>query len=477
MDTLDPELRYRINSLRWVLPIAFALGAVLYQLGPAHWVSEQFGDSLHFGVEIFFYATVAPIVSFWILTKIKQWLEENEQVQKQIRANESLLASIMSASADAILGLDVAGKVETWSLGAKHLLGYSENAIVNQPFSLLFGHQAATKVELDWLLEHIRMNGFIHNHETTCIAVNGQPIDVTLTATQLTDSQGHLFGTSVILHDITERKQREREILELNTSLSKQVAARTSELAEKIEALARANTELQKLDQTRTEFVSLVSHQIRAPLTNMNGAVQRMQSGCHQVNSNCARMFPVLQQQTARLDRLVQDVLNASRLESSELDIHSEPISIQPIAKQVVNQIRARAIGRSVMLPHKPGLPFAFADRDRVAEVLTNLIDNADKYSPPDEAITVDIRANETTITISVQDRGPGLPPTDLETIFEKFYRTDSSDAQVAYGYGLGLYVCRKLVEAQNGRIWAENAPNGGAIFSFSLPVWQDDYD
>jgi K+-sensing histidine kinase KdpD len=298
-----------------------------------------------------------------------------------------------------------------------------------------------------------------------------------LTATQLADSQGNLFGMSVILRDISERKQREREIQQLNTSLSEQVTARTRELAEKVEALARANAELHKLDQTRSEFVSLVSHQIRAPLTNMSGAVQRMQSGCQQVNPTCARMFTVLQQQTTRLDRLVQAVLSATRLESGELDLLPEPVSIQPIAEQVVDQIRARAIGRSILLPHKPGLPLAFADRDRVAEVLTNLIDNADKYSPPDEAISVDIRADQTTVTVAVRDGGPGLPPTDLERVFDKFYRTDSSDAQVAYGYGLGLYVCRQLVEAQKGRIWAENAPDGGAIFSFSLPVWQDNYD
>lgn len=477
MHTLDPELRCRMNNLRWTLPLAFALAAVLFQLGPARWASERFGDALHFGVEILFYATVAATVSFWTLTKISQWLEENEQAQKQIRANESLLASIMSASTDAILGLDADGRIKTWSLGAEHLLGYSENEVVNQQFSFLFGHQAAARIELNWLLEYIHMNGSIHNHETTCMAANRHPIHVELTATQLAGSRGELFGTSIILHNITERKQREREIQELNANLSRKVAVRTRELAEKVEALARANAELQKLDQTRTEFVSLVSHQIRAPLTNMSGAVQRMQSGCKQVNPNCAPMFTVLQQQATRLDRLVQGVLSATRLESGELDLHLEPISIQPIAEQVVDQMRARAIDRSILLPHKPGLPLAFADRDRVAEALTNLVDNADKYSPPDETITVSIRADQTTITVAVRDKGPGLPPTDLEKVFDKFYRTDSSDAQAAYGYGLGLYVCRQLIKAQDGRIWAENAPDGGSIFSFSLPVWQDEYD
>ena len=104
---------------------------------------------------------------------------------------------------------------------------------------------------------------------------------------------------------------------------------------------------------------------------------------------------------------------------------------------------------------------------------MVNLLDNADKYSPLGEEVSLEVRAEQTEVTISVRDYGPGLPPEDIERVFDKFYRTDSSDSQVAYGYGLGLYVCRRLVEAQGGRIWAENHPDGGAVFSFSLPVWQ----
>jgi PAS domain S-box-containing protein len=477
MNLLDPGLRHRVNNLRWALPLAFASMAVLYQLGPAHWVDQHLGDTLHFGVEIFFYATAAPVLTFWALTRVGHWLEEYEQIHSRIRANESRLASIMVASADAILGLDAAGRIEQWSHGAARLLGYAAHEASGQPFSFLFADHAAARVELDWLLEHIRQNGFIHGHETTCWAADGNPINVELTATQLSDGQVELFGMSVILRDISERKRREVEIHQLNASLTEKVTARTRELAEKVAALARANGELQKLDQTRSEFVSLVSHQIRAPLTNMGGALERMQSGCQMVNSNCSRMFAVMKQQTTRLDRLVQDVLSATRLEAGELDLNLEPVSIPPIAGQVIEQIRARAIGRSILLPHKPGLPLAFADRDRVAEILTNLIDNADKYSPPDRPITVAMRADQTTVTVSVRDNGQGIPAADLERVFDKFYRTDSSDAQAAYGYGLGLYVCRQLVDAQSGRIWAENAPDGGAIFSVSLPVWQDAYE
>jgi signal transduction histidine kinase len=173
----------------------------------------------------------------------------------------------------------------------------------------------------------------------------------------------------------------------------------------------------------------------------------------------------------ARLDQLVQDVLNTARIEAGDLALDLEPISILPVVQQVVDQIRMRASDRSFHLPTKTSLPLVFGDRHRVAEVLANLLDNADKYSPPGKDVIIDVRADQTEATLSVRDHGPGLAPGDLDRVFDKFYRADSSDSQATYGYGLGLYVCRQLVEAQSGRIWAENAPGGGAVFSFTLPM------
>jgi K+-sensing histidine kinase KdpD len=253
--------------------------------------------------------------------------------------------------------------------------------------------------------------------------------------------------------------------------LNEQVAERTRELAMKVEELRLANPDLQKLDRMRAEFVSLVSHQLRAPLTNMSGAVEHITANCETMNATCTRMVVILNQQLERLDRLVRDVLNTALIEAGELVLHREPVSVPPIMLQVVDQIRARTDGRAIRLTEKPGLPMVFADRDRVAEVLANLLDNANKYSPPDKEIIIDASADDAEVTLSVQDAGPGLPASALERIFDKFYRVDSSDSQVAYGYGLGLYICSRLVQAHGGRIRAENAAGGGAIFSFTIPV------
>ncbi len=471
MRRINSTLRQRISTLRWTLPIAVGLLAVLYEIGPGRWIHDDIGAPMYFSVDIVFYGTVAPLLIYWTMTRIGHWLDDKERAEKQARAIEQRLASITAASADAIASLDAQGRIESWNHGAELILGYPAKEILGQPLANLLGGGEAADVEFRWLVEAVQQAGFVRGHETTCRDTEGRLVAVELTATHFTDEAGRYVGMSVILRDITDRKRREEEIRRLNANLMEQVAERTRELAEKVEALGRANVELQKLDRMRSEFVSLVSHQLRAPLTNMHGAVEHIETNCSIQNPTCVRMLSILNQQVGRLDRLVRDVLNAARIESGDLALHPEPISVLPVIQQVVEQTRPRAADRPIHLPIKPGLPLVFADRDRVAEVLTNLLDNADKYSPRGTDITIEVHADQTEVTLAVHDSGRGLPPGDLDRVFDKFYRADSGDAQTAYGYGLGLYVCRQLVEVQGGRIWAENAPGGGAVFSFTLPV------
>jgi len=470
MNRPDTNLKRRIVFLRWVLPLVFAISAVVYQLGPARWV-HAYNHSYHFVIEIMFYSTVGPFLAFWAVTLIGRWLDQKEQAEMKVRDSQQRLASITAASADAILSLDARGHIESWNHGAELIFGYQAEDTKGRLLSDLFGGGEAASVEFNWLLENVHQAGFLRGHETICFNNEGQQIAVELTVTNLTGENGQSLGMSVILRDITERKHRGEEIRRLNASLQEQVNKRTRELAEKVRELGQANAELQKLDRMRSEFVSLVSHQLRAPLTNMHGAVEHIDVNCKAMNTTCVRMLAILNQQIERLDQLVRDVLNAARIESGDLVLQPEPISVLPVVQQVMEQTRARNANRKFRLPAKPGLPLVLADRNRVAEVLANLLDNADKYSPRDKDILVDVRADQTEVTVSVRDFGPGLPADELKRVFDKYHRTDSSDSQAAYGYGLGLYVCHRLVEANGGRIWAENHPGGGAVFSFTLPV------
>jgi PAS domain S-box-containing protein len=467
-------LRQRITQMRWILSLVWIVAVIIYQLGFASWVHDRFSPGAHYFVEILFYGSIGPLLAFWILGRIDGRLKEMEQVEKRAQTMERRLASITHISADAILSLDATGQIVSWNPGAEQVFGYLEDEVIKQPFLALMGGGKAAEAEIQWIYESVRREGYLRGHESVCFNSQGKAIHVELTATSLSDENRDFWGLFLILRDISSRKQREEEVRRLNKSLNEQVAERTRELNEKIIQLARANADLQKLDQTRSEFVSLVSHQLRAPLTNMSGAVENIRAGCELPTPACARMLAILDQQTTRLDRLVAGVLSTARIEAGELTFHAEPISIYPLTLQIVEQFRARQIGRTVQLTEKPGLPLAFADRDRVAEVMANLLDNANKYAPQEKEIFVDMSADQDEIIVSVRDLGPGLPPGDVERVFEKFYRSDSSDSQTTYGYGLGLYVCNQLVRGMGGRIWAENYPEGGAVFSFTLPVWQE---
>jgi PAS domain S-box-containing protein len=467
------NLQARIKVIRWIIPIGLLILAVGYQFGPARWMHDNIGDDAHFLIEILFYGLVGPSIVYLAFNQIQQWLLEKDRAENIARTTQLKLASITEASADAIIGLTPDGIIESWNRGAEQLLGYYKNEIVELPFSSLIGEKESSHVEWDWLSDTVQKSGFIRGYETNFRRANDDLVTVELTATHMTDEQGVPTGYSMILRDITERKNREAEIHQLNTQLNDLVQARTQELDEKVDELAIANEQLKKLDETRSEFVSLVSHQIRAPLTNIRGAVEKMQLDRLEISDDSFRLLSIIDQQAERLNRLVRDVLNANQIETGQLILQKEPLSILPLIEQSVEQLHSRS-QKQINIPVKPGLPMVFSDFDRVMEVMMNLLDNAAKYSPPESEIHIDAHANQSEITVSIRDYGEGITAQELPKIFKKFYRSDSSDSQKVYGYGLGLYICRRLVEAMGGKIWAENHPSGGAIFSFTLPIWQE---
>ena len=472
MRSYNVDLMARIRLMGWGTSIVILVLNLLHLSIIARWLYVQPGV-IRFMVSPLF-AIAAPALVLWTLHILVRWLHDTQTISDSASLSSMTRGlGIVASSMDAIFTTDDGYRITAWSNGAEILFGYTSREIVGRPIAALWGPGPAAEVEVLWLTERVSREGFVRRHETTCRDIMGQPISVDLTMTRSNNEQGQVIGTSVIIRDITTRKQREEEIRHFNAQLYKQAVERTNELAEKVQQLAEANKDLQQLDHTRSEFVALVSHQIRAPLTNMAAAVQRMQGECGLRGASCARFFTIFEQQILRLERLVQDVLSATLIEADQLSFVLEPISIPPIVQLVVSQVATRNPDRSIYVRDKPGMPLVYADRDRVAEVLVNLLDNADKYTLPDKDVFVEVRATDSEVTVSVRDSGPGLPQEDLDRVFEKFYRADSSDSQPAYGYGLGLYICHNLVSVQGGHIWAENHPDGGAVFSFSLPVWQ----
>jgi len=231
---------------------------------------------------------------------------------------------------------------------------------------------------------------------------------------------------------------------------------------------------LQRVDVLRAALLSSVSHDLRSPLASIKAAASSLLQEDVQWDEEVRRGFArSIEREVDRLDRLVSNLLDMSRIEEGALKPEKEWYMLAEIIHDVLDRLQPSLQGR-ILHTHVPeDLPPIEVDYLYIDQVLTNLIENAIRYTPPESPIDVSVQREGSQIIISVADRGPGIPPGDLERIFDKFYRVLDGQHRSGYptGSGLGLAVSKGLVEAHGGRIWAENREGGGAIFSVTLPI------
>jgi len=255
--------------------------------------------------------------------------------------------------------------------------------------------------------------------------------------------------------------------------------AATGELADRNRQLARANEELRELDRMKSDFVSLVSHQLRAPLTNINGALELVSQDAELLPAASQRTLRILAEEGHRLSHMIETILDVSRLEAGQLTPSAGPVALEPLLVRVCASVVANeADRRDWNLEVTPELPPIWADETLLEEIVRNLVENAVRYSRPGQPIDVSARRAPRSVTISVADRGPGIPAEKQRDIFRSFFRLDQSESAPG-GYGLGLYFADKLVRAQGGEILVESpiwpdrvAP--GTRFLFTLPVVEE---
>ena len=255
--------------------------------------------------------------------------------------------------------------------------------------------------------------------------------------------------------------------------------AATGELADRNRQLARANEELRELDRMKSDFVSLVSHQLRAPLTNINGALELVSQDADLLPAVSQRTLRILADEGHRLSHMIETILDVSRLEAGQLTPSAGPVALEPLLARVCASVVANeADRRDWKLEVTPELPPIWADETLLEEIVRNLVENAVRYSRPGQPIDVSARRAPGSVTISVADHGPGIPAEKQRDIFRSFFRLDQSESAPG-GYGLGLYFADKLVRAQGGEILVESpiwpdrvAP--GTRFLFTLPVVEE---
>ena len=233
---------------------------------------------------------------------------------------------------------------------------------------------------------------------------------------------------------------------------------------------AQAVEQLERLNRAKSEFVSIVSHEFRTPLTGIQGFSEMMRD--EQLSMEEMREYAGdINKDVQRLNRMINEMLDLDRMESGRMTIHREPMDLNAVVDEAVDRVRPNAPNHTLTLDLQPDLPQIQADRDRLTQVASNLLSNADKYSPTGGRITLTTRAQGDQLLFDVRDEGLGIPKEALETIFERYSRVDSQATKDIQGTGLGLPIVRQIVQLHGGRVWAESELGRGSVFHVALPL------
>jgi len=283
------------------------------------------------------------------------------------------------------------------------------------------------------------------------------------------------------LHDLSDQKRQQaalqkgysdlqvlhRQLEDLNAQLEQKVEERTHTLSQAYQQLEEQNKRLQELDQLKSDFVSLVSHELRTPLTSLYGGLELLLLHKDRFGSEAATL-ELMKAEVERLKRFVENILDLSAGDAGQFQLNLAPVSLEPLLKTVCNKLGIDPAARQIQVRFPQDCPAVLADQVILESILNHLIDNALKYAP-ESPVVVEAICTRTRVRLQVTDRGPGIPPAKRKLLFQRFQRLDASDSQSVYGYGLGLYLSRRMLLAMHSDLVFEAPPEGGARFYFYL--------
>ena len=355
-------------------------------------------------------------------------------VTEQRRSMEARnrLAAIVESSDDAIIGNGLDGIITSWNRGAQRLYGYTADEIVGKPLSLLVPPDHPDEVPT--MMEQVGHGEYIEHFETVRVRKDGTHLDVSLSISPIRDSEGKIIGASKIARDITARKQEDRR---------------------------------------KNEFLALLAHELRNPLAPLRNGLQimRLSSDDRDAVQTARNM---MERQLEHLVRLVDDLLDVSRISRGKLELRKERLSLASVVENALEVCGALAREHdqelTVALPDEP--LYVDADKTRLVQALCNLLSNSVKYSERGGQIWLSVEREDDQAVIRVKDNGIGIPPENLPTIFELFTQVDRSLEKSQGGLGVGLTIVKRLVEMHGGSVQAHSEGAGqGSEFIVRLPI------
>lgn len=401
------------------------------------------------------------IVGVVISQLTARFREQTDAAQRREREANTLYALsrdlAIAPDLDAIMEAIIANVSETFGRDVVVLLPSQAAGNILEPYATSPGFQLdeSEQAVAAWAFQHRQPAG---RGTDTLPAVAAR-------YTPLQTARGVIGVMGIAPRDTTRYMTPEqRRLLEAFASL----AAVAIERAQ-LEEAARTSQVLEATEKLQTALLNSISHDLRTPLVSITGTLTSLQEDGAQLDDHAKQnLIENARQEADRLNRLVGNLLDMTRVESGAMQIHREPAEVEDVIGSALEQLKARLDERPVHIEIPKDLPLVPLDFGLMTQVLVNLIDNATKYSPSDSPIEIKASKTSNAVEIEVADRGIGIPPADLKRVFDKFYRVQRPES--VSGTGMGLAICKGIVEAHGGQIEAENRDGGGTIIRLTLP-------
>lgn len=362
-----------------------------------------------------------------------QMLTQIEQQNLAILSSEeasSKLAAIVESSSDAIISKTPAGIITSWNKSAERMLGYSAEEMIGQ--SILRIIPPDRQDEEPQIINRLINGERVENFDTLRLKKDGTLIDISLSISPIRDAKGNIIGFSKIARDITEKKQEEMR---------------------------------------KNDFIAIVSHELKTPLTSIKSYIQVLLSIAkkdeEEFRVNALTRADI---QIKKMTTLIQDFLNLARLEDGKMRLNKENFELHPFIEEIVNEAQFLATNHTIHFTDCKGI-FINADKEKIGQVLNNLLSNAIKYSPKGGDIHINCKTIDGKIRIAVTDEGVGINKNDQKKLFDRFYRVKNEKLKTVSGFGIGLYLVSEIVRYHNSKIEVESTEDEGSTFYFDLDI------
>lgn len=359
----------------------------------------------------------------------------NAQLYQQVSREKQRLDAIIDATADGVLILDAARRITVFNRALARLLNVDADQVIGLAHDdvMVIEAQRAGLTLADALAGGwpLRDNAALYV-EGDLRKADGSRVPAGLTYAALFDRDGRLVNIIANVRDMTR---------------------------------------LREADDLKNTFISVISHELKTPVALIKGYAGTLRREDARWDQKTVRdSAAIIEEEADRLTQLIDNLLDASRLQAGALKLNLGELALDQLARHIVKKFSVEAAQHPLALDFPPDFPTVPADATRLEQVLSNLINNAIKYSPAHTAITIAGRVTPREVIVTVTDRGIGIPLEEQARIFERFYRVDDALSRRTQGSGLGLYLAKAVIEAHRGRIWVKSAPGQGATFAFALP-------